>query len=33
MFRDSPVRPLGEVAIPVWRHCMHVETDMEEKPV
>ena len=33
MFRDSPVCPLGEVAIPVWRHCVHVETDMEEKLV
>ena len=33
MFRDSPVRPLGTADIPVWRHCVHVETDMEERLV
>ena len=33
MFRDSPVRPSGAAHIPVWRHCVHVETDMEERLV
>ena len=33
MFRDSPVRPRGAADIPVWRHCVHVETDMEERLV
>ena len=33
MFRDSPVHPLGAADIPVWRHCVHVETDMEERLV
>ena len=29
MFRDSPVRPLHGAALPAWRHCVHVETDIE----
>ena len=33
MFRDSPVRPGGAADIPLWRHCVHVETDMEERLV
>ena len=30
IFRDSPVRYSGSVEIPTWRHCVHVETDIEE---
>ena len=33
MFCDSPVHPVDDVAIPVWRHCVHVETDMEARMV
>ena len=33
MFRDSLVHPSGAADIPVWRHCVHVETDMEERLV
>ena len=33
MFRDSAVRPLGDGTLPVWRHCVHVETDMEARMV
>ena len=33
MFRDSPIRPSGAADIPVWRHCVHVEIDMEERLV
>ena len=33
MFRDSPVCPSSAAEIPVWRHCVHVETDMEERLV
>ena len=33
MFRESPLRPSGDVAIPIWRHCVHVETDMESRMV
>ena len=30
IFRDSPVRCPREKQIPVWRHCVHIETDCEE---
>ena len=33
MFRDSAVRLQGAANIPLWRHCVHVETDMEERLV
>lgn len=33
MFRDSPVRPLGDVSLPIRRHCVHIETDMEARKV
>ena len=33
LFRDSPLGPRGEADIPLWRHCVHVETDMEERLV
>ena len=33
IFRDSPVRPVGAAEVPVWRHCVHVESDMEERLV
>ena len=33
MFRDSPIRPSGERALPIWRHCAHVETDTEQHEV
>ena len=33
MFRDSSVRPRGAADLPLWRHCVHVETDMEERLV
>ena len=33
MFRDSPVRPRGVADIPLWRNCVHVETDMDERLV
>ena len=33
MLRDSAVRAVGPAAIPLWRHCVHVETDMEERLV
>ena len=33
MFRDSPVRPRAAADLPLWRHCVHVETDMEERLV
>ena len=33
IFRESPVRPSRAAQIPVRRHCVHVETDMEERLV
>ena len=33
MFRDSPLRPNGDAPLPIWRHCVHVETDMDARAV